>query len=66
MTLYELLFRTDYDVVVTVQVNICGTMFNNTQACSHWLSDKFNEVLTYNVIGIRSQETGISVEVVKN
>lgn len=34
MTLYELLFRTDYDVVVTVQVNICDILFCKTQTCS--------------------------------
>lgn len=64
MTLYELLFRTEYDVVVTVQVNICGTMFNKTQTCSCWLSDKYNKVLAYRVVGIRGQEAGISVEVI--
>lgn len=66
MTLYELLFRTDYGVVVTVQVNICGQLFYYTQRCSCWLSDKFNEVLSYKVIGIRTQENGMRIEVIKN
>ena len=66
MTLYELLFRTEYDVVVTVQVNICGILFCKTQTCSCWLSDKFNDVLAYKVIGIRAHESGMRIEVIKN
>lgn len=64
MTLYELLFRTEHDVDVTVQVNICDILFCKTQTCSCWLSDKYNKVLAYRVVGIRGQEAGISVEVI--